>query len=230
MFYQVPDARIRILPHPTPRFALDGDGLTAEAVRESFQLPDTYLLYPAQFWPHKNHANLVRALNYLGDRHGKRPALVLVGSDKGNQSYIRRLVKEYRLDKQVIFLGFVEPRDLIGLYRGALMLVYASMGGPENLPPLEAFALGCPVAAADIAGAREQLGEAAVLFNPSDPADIGETIAGLANDPSLQSALRERGLTRARRWTAEHFVHGVFALFDEFVPIRRCWPQSEVDT
>jgi glycosyltransferase involved in cell wall biosynthesis len=227
-FYQVPSARIRVLPHPTPRFALEGHGLTADAVRLKFSLPNSYLFYPAQFWPHKNHVNLLHALQYLRDREGKKPTLVLVGSDKSNESHVRRVVEACGLREQVIFLGFVEPQDLIGLYRGALMLVYPSMGGPENLPPLEAFALGCPVAAADLPGAREQLGEAALLFNPCDPVHIGDTIARLANDQPLQNALRERGLARAWRWTAEHFVEGVFKLFDEFAAIRRCWPQAIV--
>lgn len=224
MVYQVPASRIRILPHPTPRFAMEGKGLSAESARQKFRLPETYLLYPAQFWSHKNHANLLRALKYLRDRHGSSQTLVLVGSDKGNQFYIRRLVKEYGLSEQVIFLGFVEPQDLIGLYRGAEMLVYASMGGPENLPPLEAFALGCPVAAADVPGAREQLGDAALLFDPRDPADMCETIVRLSADQSIRNGLRERGLARARRWTANHFVQGVFAVFDEFAAIRLCWP------
>jgi glycosyltransferase involved in cell wall biosynthesis len=42
-------------------------------------------------------------------------------------------------------------------------LRYPSFFGAENLPPLEAFALGCPVIAADMPGAREQLGDAAIL-------------------------------------------------------------------
>ena len=225
MMYQVPTSRIRIFPHPAPRFALDGEGLTAESARAKFRLPETYLLYPAQFWPHKNHVNLLRALRHLCERHEKMFTLVLVGSDKGNESYVRRLVKEYGLIDRVVFLGFVDRQDLIGLYRGALMLVYASMGGPENLPPLEAFALGCPVIAADVEGAKEQLADAAVFFNPCDSAHIAETIHRVSEDTALCQALRARGLLRAHRWTAEHFVSGVFSLFDEFSTVRQCWPQ-----
>ena len=227
LFYQVPDARIRILPHPTPRFALEGAGSSAEEVREKFGLQNDYLLYPAQFWPHKNHANLLLALKHLRERHGMQPALVLVGSDKGNQGYVRRLVEEYGLSEQVFFLGFVEQSDVVGLYRGAQMMVYASLCGPENLPPLEAFALGCVVAAADVAGARQQLGEAAILFDPINPADMADKIARLSLDHDLRDSLRERGHVRARYWTAEGFVRGVFSLLDEFAAIRRCWPTGQ---
>ena len=45
-----------------------------------------------------------------------------------------------------------------------------SLFGPENLPPLEAMALGCPVVAADVPGAREQLGDAALRVPPIDAA------------------------------------------------------------
>ena len=223
-FYQVPSFRIRVLPHPTPRFALDAEDVNVARIREKFSLHDRFLLYPAQFWPHKNHINLLQALVLLRDRYGATPTLVLVGSDKGNLSHVKRASIEYGLAEQVRFLGFVEQQDLVGLYRAASMMVYPSFCGPENLPPLEAFALGCPVAAAGISGAMEQLADAALLFNPRSPGDIAEKIAALETDALLRETLCLRGQMRARQWTAEHFVAEVFGILVDFSAIRRCWP------
>ena len=88
--------------------------------------------------------------------------LVLVGDDKGQAGHVASLVREMGLSDSVHQLGFVETEELVALYRGAHSLLYLSFG-PENLPPLEAYALGCPVVASDVPGAREQLGEAALL-------------------------------------------------------------------
>ena len=64
-FYQVPPDRIRVLPHPTPEFAFEPSTGDDAQVLEKYGIRGEYLLYPAQFWPHKNHIALVRALRLL---------------------------------------------------------------------------------------------------------------------------------------------------------------------
>jgi glycosyltransferase involved in cell wall biosynthesis len=222
-FYGVPADRIKILPHPTPRFALEADSDVRIDVRARFNLSNNYLLYPAQFWPHKNHANLLLALARLRDEHNLTLDLVLTGADKGNQSHIRQLADQLTLSQQVRFVGFVSPAELIALYREAFALTYVSFFGPENLPPLEAFALGCPVIAAEVSGASEQLGEAAILVNPQDERQIAVVIKKLYDRPAERAALVDRGYKRAQLHTADDFVRGVFSFFDQFENIRRCW-------
>jgi len=95
--------------------------------------------------------------------------------------------------------------------------------GPENLPPLEAFALGCPVIAANVSGATEQLGDAALLVDPSRPETIADAIQSVNTDPAMREKLVTRGRVRAQSWTAADFVRGVFSILDEFEMVRRCW-------
>ena len=222
-FYGVPAERIRILPHPTPRFALNAEPVTDSGVLARYGLSPGYLLYPAQFWPHKNHANLLRAVAHLRDHEGLSFEVVLVGSDKGNEQHVRQLANHLGLDGQVHFLGFVALEDLVVLYQNAFALTYQSFFGPENLPPLEAFALGCPVIAANVAGAEEQLGDAAILVEPENVGQIAEAIRTLYNDPSLSDELVRRGRERAFARTADQFVRGVFSFLDDFENIRHCW-------
>ena len=221
--YQVPPERIITLPHPTPQFALDAARSPPEDGPASLGLKEPYLLYPAQFWSHKNHVNLLLALAELRDRHGYAPQLAFVGSDKGNKKHVADVAGQLGLAGQVHFLGFVPQRDLVALYRRAVMLVYPSWFGPENLPPLEAFALGCPVAASRIPGAREQLGDAAVLFDPSSPSDIADKIAAVQADAQLRARLVAAGHARAKAWTADDYVGGLMAFADKLEPVLRCW-------
>jgi glycosyltransferase involved in cell wall biosynthesis len=222
-FYQVPADRIKILPHPTPGFALDAVAVDDKQVLDKFGIPARYLFYPAQFWSHKNHANLLLALRLLREKYQLVLPVVFAGSDKGNQAYIRRLVAELDLSAQVHFPGFVSRQDLIALYRHALALTYLSFFGPENLPPLEAFSLGCAVIASDVAGAREQLADAALLVDPRNVEQIAAAIHSLYTDAGLREALVRKGLARAHAWTGRDFVKGVFSILDEFAAIRRCW-------
>ncbi len=219
-FYGVPRENIRLLPHPVPRI---DSGAAGPPVLEIHGLEPGYLFYPAQLWPHKNHAMLLLALSQLRDAGEDSPHLVLTGSDKGNGGHLRAMVRSLGLQDRVHFLGFVPREQLIELYRHSLALVYPSFFGPENLPPLEAFALGCPVIAAEVPGAREQLGDAAILVDPSRPEAIAGAVRRLVEDPQLGPDLVARGRARADRWTARDFVKGVFAMIDEFEAIRRSW-------
>jgi glycosyltransferase involved in cell wall biosynthesis len=147
----------------------------------------------------------------------------LVGSDKGNLDYIKKLTKDLELAEQVHFLGFVPQEDLISLYHNAFALTYLSFFGPENLPPLEAFALGCPVIASRVSGAEEQLSDAAIFVDPSRPDDIARAIESLYKNPDLRNTLINRGLERASSWTGEDYIRGIFFMLDQFEPIRSCW-------
>jgi glycosyltransferase involved in cell wall biosynthesis len=226
-FYQVPPERIRLIPHPTPRFALNERQQNQrdedEKVLDKYKIPAGYLLYPAQFWAHKNHVNLLLAIRLLRDSYDIVFQLVLVGSDKGNKRYVQQAVKRLDLGKQVHFLGFVSEKELVSLYRNAFALTYLSFFGPENLPPLEAFALGCPVIASNVSGASEQLGDAALLVDPRNEKQIADAIKSIHDDDALRQTLVARGMARASKWTGEDFVRSVFSILDEFEAVRRCW-------
>ncbi len=221
-YYQIPRAQIRILPHPTPELPDVADAQAIAAITAKFS-GRRFIYYPAQFWPHKNHVNLLLALKILEQRHGLVVELALTGSDKGNRAHVEQMANESGLADRVHFLGFVQTAELVFLYRNAMAMVYPSFSGPENLPPLEAFSQGCPVAIAEYPGAREQLGDAAVYFDPGQPEDMAEQLALLLGDAKLRECLIQKGHERARRWTAEHYVTGVMGIFSEFQSVRRCW-------
>lgn len=220
-FYGVDRARIHVLPHPTPRFAL-APPPEAPGALDRFRLPERFALYPAQLWPHKNHVNLLRALRLLGHA-GIDLHLVLVGSDKGNGELLRRSAEELGIAHRVHHLGFVSTEELVGLYRSASCLAYASLFGPENLPPLEAFALGCPVVAADVPGAEEQLGDAALRVDATDPQALAAAIRRVVVEPELRQNLVARGRERALARTPTAFVRGIFGILDGLAPYVRTW-------
>lgn len=221
-FYQIPTENILVLPHPTPRLA-NAELAQGSGIAGKYGLPSEFVLYPAQFWPHKNHANLVLAIAALA-RTGQRLGLALPGSDKGNRAFIEQLAEREGIKDLVRFLGFVEQADLIALYREAAALAYVSWCGPENLPPLEAFGLECPVVASRIAGSEEQFGDAVEFCDPGDPDDIARAIKAVTTDENLRSTLIAAGKRRATRFTPSDYVAGAVKFLDEFESVRRCWP------
>jgi glycosyltransferase involved in cell wall biosynthesis len=221
-FFRIDPSRILIMPHPTPRFA-DAPVEAKRSVREKYGITGDYLFYPAQFWAHKNHVNLLLALKLLQSKFDRPLSVALVGADHGNLGHVKATVDRLGLTDHVHFLGFVPREDLIDLYKEAFALSYVTFFGPENLPPLEAFALGCPVIASDVSGAREQLGDAVLFAEPTSPEQMAEAVVRLASEGGLRARLIEAGRKIAQARTPEGFVGGALAFLDRFEAVRRCW-------
>lgn len=221
-FYNIPTERIALLPHPTPSFALENAEVKHD-LPKNFNPQRPYLLYPAQFWAHKNHIGLVKALQVLKEDFNTDFDLVFVGSDKGNKKFVQQKVEELGLQNRVHFLGFVAINELIALYQNAFALSYITHCGPENLPPLEAFALGCPVVASLVSGAEEQLGSAAILVSSTSPQSIAEGIMSLVNNESLRQELISKGKELAQKRSGKEFIIKFFAVLDDFEPYRSSW-------
>ncbi len=222
-YYQVPPDRIKVLRFAAPMFAIEAAPrpIAPDFLRR-FELPPEYIFYPAQFWGHKNHVLVLEACKILRDTIGSRPVVVFTGSDKGNLDHVREYARRLGLEEQVKFLGFVDQTDMIDLYKAAFCLAFPTFFGPDNLPPLEAFALGCPVVASDVPGAREQLGEAAILFSPTDECALAEAILHL-RDHETRERLIKAGHARVQANSWESYIRSLFDSLDEFESIRRAW-------
>lgn len=114
----------------------DADSVGSEP-RERSQ----FILYPAQFWPHKRHNFLISVLEKLRESHPDL-RLVLTGSDQGFLNSVQAKVHRKGLDDAVEFRGFVAMSDLRELYATASCIAFPSDLGPTNLPPLEACLIG----------------------------------------------------------------------------------------
>lgn len=135
---------------------------------------EPFLLYPARPWPHKNHERLLEAFALV---RAERPELRLVLTGSGH--------REAQPDG-VTALGAVTDDALIGLYRRASAVVFPSLYEGFGLPPIEAMACGCPVAASTAGSIPEICGDSAVLFDPTDPEAIAAgVLAALADADRL---------------------------------------------
>jgi glycosyltransferase involved in cell wall biosynthesis len=226
-FYGLPLDRVRAVPLPTPQGAIDAaqtadDGVAADELRIRYGIAGDFIYYPAQFWPHKNHVSLLRALARL-HRDGRRLTLVLTGSDQGNRAHVEAVAAGLGLADHVRILGFIPHRDVIGLYRHAVALTFVSLFGPDNLPPLEAMALGCPVVLSNIPGVRTLFGDTPVFVDPRDEVAIAEGIARVLTDPSVRKRAADEGRRHAHANTRALYLQRVLAIVDEFEPTRRLW-------
>ena len=220
-FYGVHESRLYQLGHPTPAYVLD------ESIHEDksilIKIHESYIFYPAQFWPHKNHILLLKAMLILEKQYKlKNLSLVLTGSDKGNLEYIKEQISNFKLNHKVHILGFVTQKQMKALYRHALALVYPTLFGPENLPPLEAMALGCPCVVSDVPGAREQYGNSVQYVDSTDETKWAKAIHDILQGKN-RAVLIGRGRKHALVWTGSDFVRGLMRMIDDFQKYKRTW-------
>lgn len=217
--YTIGPERILCLPHPISDFALDAANRppASDEILTRHGIRRPYLFYPAQFWAHKDHPTLLDALARLPEYE-----LVLVGADKGQAERVKARARDHGVGDRTHFLGFVEQEDLVALYQHAHALTFSSTFGPENLPPLEACALGCPAVVADVPGAREQLGDAVIRVPPMDAEAVVRAVRELES-PEVRERQIARGRERAQHGTAEEYVRGVVDFLDRFELARRSW-------
>jgi glycosyltransferase involved in cell wall biosynthesis len=162
-------------------------GIDLERLRPGGGPRKPFLLYPANGWAHKNHERLLEAFAVL---RRERPELGLVLTGSG----LERLPAASGVEVR----GHVPGDELVRLYRTASALVFPSLYEGFGLPPLEAMACGCPVAASNGGALPEVLGDAAAAFDPTEPEAIAAAVAEVLADPGR---FAERGLSRAREFT-----------------------------
>ena len=222
-YYHVAPERVKVLPFGTPEFALAAAGEERRPERLSaLGIQGDYLFCPGQFWPHKNQVTVLEACRIIRDRTKWDLSVVFCGADKGNLDHVRAYADRLQLGNCTKFLSFVDRSDLVELYKGAFCLAFPTFFGPDNLPPLEAFALGCPVVASDVPGAREQLGDAALLHPPADEHALADAVLSL-RDAGVRERKIAAGRARSRCLTWEDHARGILASLDEFAAIRRAW-------
>ncbi len=212
--YDVVADSIYILPFVAPNYIYAR--VAAEDFDSKYKLPKKFIFYPAQFWKHKNHERLIEALALLQDDIPDMQ-LVFVGSKKNNYESVFDLAERLGVKNHVHVLDYV-PNDEIGsLYRKARAMVMPTFFGPTNIPPLEAFATGCPVAVSNIYGMPEQVGDAALLFDPTSTEDLARTLRRLWLDDRLCKHLSEKGKTRDRSWNQQQFNRQVSNIIDQMM-------------
>jgi glycosyltransferase involved in cell wall biosynthesis len=230
LFYGVPADRIRVIHFPTPQPAIEAAASTerpkmSEAeLRAKYGIEGPYLYYPAQFWPHKNHVNLLHGLKALRDVHGLNFSMVFTGADHGNATFVKAEAQRLGVADKVHFGGFVSYDEVAALYRHAFAMTYVTFFGPDNLPPLEAFSFGCPVVLSNIPGIEMLFEDAVVPVDPRDGMSIAEGVKRLLDDPAGREYRIAKGRTIANRNSVSNYFVQVQALFDEFEAVRRCWP------
>ena len=167
-------------------------------------LPHRYILFVGSLQPRKNLQTLLKAWAEIRDIE---PNLWLViAGDRGSVFEQKTLTSHER----VLYLGYVADSDLPGLYAKAILFVLPSVDEGFGLPALEAMACGTPVIVSDGGALPEVVGDAALIFQSCDPANLASLICACLKDDDLTASLIARGLERIAGFPWQHSAERIW--------------------
>ena len=183
----------------------------------------SYIFYPAQFWPHKNHKIIIDAISYLRVKHNIYLYAIFCGKDCGNLKKIISYAAKNNVSDLIKYPGYIPDEFMGKYYKSALALVMPSIFGPSNMPPVEAFMLGTPVLIPELPGIVDQVGDASLFFDPFSPAKLANHIISLLKNPKIREELIEKGKKQLAFLTSQKDCEILTNIFNNFEKKKSLW-------
>jgi glycosyltransferase involved in cell wall biosynthesis len=169
------------------------------AFRIQHNLDRPTILYLGTLEPRKNIPILLQAFDRIAEEAGAE--LVLGGAEGWLTDELHQTLNAMRWRDRVRLTGFIPEPELAAWLSAADCFAFPSRYEGFGLPPLEAMACGTPVVASNSSSLPEVLGDDALLVDPDDVEGLGEALANMLGDAALAADLRERGFSRAARYS-----------------------------
>ncbi|MBP6805601.1 MAG: glycosyltransferase family 4 protein [Chloroflexi bacterium] len=187
-----------------------------DQVRQTYDLPEHFLLHLSTIEPRKNLSRLLEALLALRQSFPGL-TLVLVGGRGWLYDDFFAKIEALGLQNAVKPLGWVPDEDLPAIIAAADLAVQPSLYEGFGLPILEHMACGQVVAASRAASHPEVGGEAAAYFDPLDVEEMTAVIHHLLTDKDEYQHRRQLGLQQAAQFSWQRAARETIAIYDGLI-------------
>jgi len=153
----------------------------ARKIARGYGLPKSFFYMPNQFWRHKNHLLVIRALEILRKRGC---GVVVVASGQpldpmapGHFDALQKIVIESGLEKHFRIIGMIPRNHIFSLMRVCTALLNPSLFEGWSTTVEEARNLGTQMLLSDLPVHKEQMGRNAVYFDRLSAEDLANKLA-----------------------------------------------------
>jgi len=185
-------------------------------IRQTYQLPERFLIHLSTIEPRKNLSRLLDALQALR-RQFPNLRLVLAGGKGWLYNSFFAKIEEAGLGDAVMPLGWVPDEDLPAVIAAADLAVQPSLYEGFGLPILEHMACGQVVAASRSSSHPEVGGDAAAYFDPTDVEEMTAVIRRLLTDEEERNHRRQLGLAQAKQFSWQRAARETMAVYDQLL-------------
>lgn len=170
-------------------------------IRKKYGLVRDYLYLPNQFWKHKNHIVVFKAIKELKSR-GIEPLLVCSGamSDYRNESHVDTLInytRENKLENNIVFLNLIPYEDVFALIKFSQSVINPSLFEGWSSTVEECKSVMKNMVLSDIEVHKEQYPEA-LFFDRNSYLDLADKMENLfiENSANCSNASIEESLEK----------------------------------
>ncbi len=173
---------------------------------DKFHIEKDYVLFIGTLEPIKNLTRLIHAFKIFKEnakRKGQRHDYQLViGGKRGwlAKEYLQ-IAKDFGLEDDVKFLGYVEGDDLKKLFKNAKLFIMPSLYEGFGMTVLEAMASGTPSIISDIFPLKQIARDAVEYIDPYGTEEIAEKIEQLIENQERKNELKIKGIERAKEFS-----------------------------
>ncbi len=172
--------------------------------------PGSFLFFPADDYPHKNHRNVLEALRLLGEE--ERIPLVCTGSRHSGTDW-ESLANESGVKLQ--HLGRIPRSQVRWLFDHARALLFPTQFEGFGIPVLEALECGLPIICSNCSSLPEVAGEAAEYCDPFSPVDIAHAIRRVWFDEGRRGQLLSVAQAQAAKFSPQFVIRRHAETFDQ---------------
>jgi glycosyltransferase involved in cell wall biosynthesis len=177
-----------------------------------------YLFYVGTTRLHKNMKNLLQAFNIASKQLPPATKLVITGNETYLDVADKAVVDEINAGgERVFFTGFVSGFVLEQLFKNADAFIFPSLSEGFGIPVLEAFYFNKPLLCSDTTSLPEIAGDAALYFNPADPAAIAAAIVQFYTQPEISSMLIAKGEQRLQLFSWKKMAEETVQLYRQLL-------------
>jgi glycosyltransferase involved in cell wall biosynthesis len=171
----------------------------------------------------KGHEDLLNAFANVLERHPETQLHIFGNGSPDYEALLRRRASELRIERKVIWRGFVEDRSAI---YGELSILIVPSRSEDPLPTtaIEAAFFGIPVIASRRGGLPEIVEDQCTgyLFEAGDTATLANLISNLLGDKMLRDAMGKNAIARANSlFSRERFVRDFVNLLEVGSPAKQ---------
>lgn len=212
----VPESKIRVIYQSCdPIFWKPVSEQDKAEVRETYNLPEKYIVCVGSIEERKNQLSAIRALSELPEE----VHLVIVGHPHGGyQRDLNSEIRRRKLAARVHIISNADFADFPALYANAIASVYVSRFEGFGIPILESMCCDTPVVTSNISSMPEAGGEAALYASPDKPDEIAAQLNKIIADPQLRSQLVELGRKQRQQFTQQKIIADFYSLYTELCP------------
>jgi glycosyltransferase involved in cell wall biosynthesis len=147
-----------------------------EQLLSKYALSQSYFISPNQFWAHKNHIVILKAV-VLMKRKGLDPLVVFTGKEQDyrNPDYfgsLKAFVEKNDIEKNIRFLGFIDRNDQLQLMKHSIAVIQPSLFEGWSTVVEDSKAMDQNIVLSDIEVHKEQCEDHATYFHPMNEAQL----------------------------------------------------------